>query len=360
MLPLGTQESLDVGRITAWLQERVPVSAEQLAELTNEPVPNHLKKWWFCLGGTPAYLFVVQIVTGILLALYYQPAPSTAYESVRYITEEATYGWFLRSLHKWAATLMIAAVILHQMRVYFTGAYRRPRELNWIIGMCLLMATLLTGFTGYSLVFEQLSYWGATVAANISDAVPLVGRFAKQMLLGGDEYNERTLSRFYILHAAVLPTTIVMLVICHIAQVRMHGVTEFPDADEPPGHPRYFNFFPDHVLSELIIGLVLMFLLCALATVLPATMGPRADPLTTPEVIKPEWFFYVSFRWLKLFSLSFAVISSGFIVAAMFVWPWIDKFLRWITGVEEISVYVGIVATFLLIGLTVWEAAVAH
>ncbi len=349
-----------MGRIVAWLQERVPVSAEQLAELTNEPVPNHLKKWWFCLGGTPAYLFVVQIVTGILLALYYQPSPETAYESIRYITNEATFGWFLRSLHKWAATLMIAAVILHQMRVYFTAAYRRPRELNWMIGMCLLMATLLTGFTGYSLVFEQLSYWGATVAANISDAVPLVGRFAKQMLLGGDEYNARTLSRFYILHAAVLPTTIVLLVVCHIAQVRMHGVTEFPDPQEPPDRPRYFNFFPDHMLSELIIGLILMIVLCALATVLPATMGPKADPLTTPEVIKPEWFFYVSFRWLKLFSLSFAVISSGFIVGAMFVWPWIDRFLRWITGIEDISVYIGIVATFLLIGLTVWEAAVSH
>ena len=145
-------------RIGAWFRERVPISGVQLHELTNEPVPNHLKRWWFALGGTPAYLFVVQIVTGILLAFYYQPSASTAYESVRYITEDATLGWYFRSLHKWGATLMIAAVILHQMRVYFTGAYRRPRELNWVIGMCLLMCTLLTGFTGYSLVFEQLSY----------------------------------------------------------------------------------------------------------------------------------------------------------------------------------------------------------
>lgn len=349
-----------MGRLSEWLYERVPVSGEQLAELTNEPVPNHLKRWWFALGGTPAYLFVVQIATGILLALYYQPSPVTAYESIRYITETATYGWFLRSLHKWAATLMIAAMILHQTRVYFTGAYRRPRELNWVIGMCLLLATLLTGFTGYSLVFEQLSYWGATVAANISDAVPVVGGVAKRMLLGGEGYNERTLSRFYILHAAILPGTIVLLVICHIAQVRMHGVTEFRDTREPEAGPRYFNFFPDHLLTELTIGLVLMILLCALACVLPAMMGPKADPQTTPEVIKPEWFFYVSFRWLKLFSLSFAVISSGFIVAAMFLWPWIDKGLRRLTGVEEISVYVGIVAMLLLVGLTVWEAAVAH
>lgn len=347
-------------RIGAWIHERVPVSGEQLRELTNEPVPHHLKRWWFCLGGTPAYLFVVQIVTGILLAFYYQPAPATAYESVRYITEEATFGWFLRSLHKWAATLMIAAVILHQMRVYFTAAYRRPRELNWVIGMCLLMCTLLVGFTGYSLVFEQLSYWGATVAANISDAAPWVGGLAKQMLLGGDAYNERTLSRFYILHAAILPTTMIMLIVVHIAFIRMHGVTELRDENDPPDQPRHFNFFPDHVMTELAIGLVLMILLSALATVFPATLGPKADPLTTPEVIKPEWWFYVSFRWLKLFSLTFAVLSTGFIVAAMFLWPWIDSLLRRLTRNEDISVYIGVVATFLLIGLTVWEAVVAH
>ena len=109
-----------------------------------------------------------------------------------------------------------------------------------------------------------------------------------------------------------------------------------------------------------MLGLVLMIILSVLATVLPATMGPRADPLTTPEEIKPEWFFYVSFRWLKLFSLSFAVISTGFIVAAMFLWPWIDALLRRVTGKEDISVWIGIVATFLLVGLTIWEAVVAH
>ena len=222
------------------------------------------------------------------------------------------------------------------------------------------MCTLLTGFTGYSLVFEQLSYWGATVAANISDAVPVVGPFMKSMLLGGDTVNDRTLSRFYILHAAVLPTTIVILVVIHIAFIRLHGVTEleFPEDKDKPS--RYFNFFPDHLLTELLIGLVLMILLSALATILPAEMGPKADPLTTPEVIKPEWFFYVSFRWLKLFSLTFAVLSTGFIVAAMFLWPWIDSALRKLTGNDDISVYIGIVATFLLVGLTVWEAVVAH
>jgi quinol-cytochrome oxidoreductase complex cytochrome b subunit len=351
-----------MGRVARWLHERIPVNGRQLRELTNEPVPNHLKNWWFCLGGTPAYLFIVQIVTGILLAFYYQPTTDAAYESVNYITHNLSFGWYIRGLHKWAATLMIATMILHQMRVYFTAAYRRPREVNWIIGMCILMCTLLTGFTGYSLVFEQLSFWGSTVAANISDAVPYIGGWAKQMLLAGQSYNEQSLPRFYILHAAVLPATIVLLLMVHIALIRLHGISEMAtevSQVEEDGNG-YFNFFPDHVMSELMIGLALMTVLSVLATVLPATMGPRADAMVTPEVIKPEWFFYVSFRWLKMFSLTFAVLSSGLIVFAMFVWPWIDSALRRITKIDDISVYIGILATLTLIGLTVWEALVTH
>jgi quinol-cytochrome oxidoreductase complex cytochrome b subunit len=318
-----------------------------------------LKRWWFCLGGTPAYLFVVQIVTGILLAFYYSSSPQTAYQSVRYITDDVTYGWYFRSLHKWGATFMVAAVILHQMRVYFTGAYRKPRELNWLVGMCLLLCTLGVGFTGYSLVFEQLSYWGATVGANISDTVPLVGPALKEMLLGGDAYNERTLSRFFILHAAILPGTMILLLAIHITLIRLQGVTEFKFEDDAATED-HFNFFPDHLYTEVIAGLVLMLLLSALATILPATLGDRADPLTTPEVIKPEWFFYVTFRWLKLFSGTFAVLSMGFIVLAMFLWPWIDNLLRRVTRREDASVYIGIVAVCLIIGMTVYEAAVAH
>ncbi|TAH36419.1 MAG: cytochrome bc complex cytochrome b subunit [Planctomycetota bacterium] len=349
-----------MGSVSGWLGERIPLRGAELRELTNEPVPYHLKRWWWCLGGTPAYLFVVQIVTGILLAFYYKAAPETAYESVRYITEEAAFGWFIRSLHKWAAQLMIAAVVLHQMRVYFTGAYRKPREINWMVGMTLLVCTLLTGFTGYSLVYEQLSYWGATVGANITDSVPLAGGFLKSLLLGGDGYNDHTLSRFYILHAAVLPVSMLLLLMVHITLIRLQGVTEFKFKDEPQGESRTFSFFPDHFYTELIIGLSLMILLAFLATVLPATMGPKADPLTTPEVIKPEWFFYVAFRWLKLFSETAAILSMGFVLFVMFLWPFVDGWIRRRWPASEASVWIGIGGVLAIIGLTVWEAAVAH
>ena len=343
-----------------WLQDRIPISGEDLRELTNEPVPNHMKRWWFALGGTPAYLFIVQVVTGILLAFYYQPASETAFESVRYITEEAAFGWLIRGIHKWGATFMIAAVILHQMRVYFTGAYRKPREINWMVGMCLLISTLMLGFTGYCLVYEQLSYWGAEVGANIAGSVPLVGGFLKTLLLGGDGFNSHTLSRFYVLHAAALPTLLTLLVVVHIAIIRIQGVTEFEFADEPEDAPKTFNFFPEHVISELIVGLLLMIVLTALACIAPATMGTPANPLVTPEVIKPEWFFYVAFRWLKLFPGTFAVLSTGFIVFIMFAWPFIDDWLRRKTKRPEISVWIGIFGVLSIIALTLWEALVAH
>ena len=346
--------------VSRWFADRLPVSGRAIRELTNEPVPYHLKRWWFALGGTPAYLFIVQIFTGILLAFYYEASPARAYQSVEFITRDVAFGWYIRSVHKWAATLMIVAVILHQIRVFFTGAYRRPREINWIVGMCLLLCTLMTGFTGYSLVYEQLSFWGATVGANITDTVPLIGGFLKRMMLAGDAYNHATLSRFFVLHAAILPVTIVLLLAVHITIIRLQGVTEFRFKDEETGAPKTFNFFPDHLYTEIIIGLVLMVLLSALATILPATMGPPADPLQTPEVIKPEWFFYVAFRWLKLFSGTAAVLSMGFIVFVMFTWPFIDGWLRRHTRFQEASVWVGVAGVLTIVALTVWEAVVRH
>ena len=343
-----------------WWQTRVPITGEQLRTLTNEPVPNHMKHWWFCLGGTPAYLFVIQVVTGILLAFYYQPTADAAYESVEHITNQVTLGWYFRSLHKWGATFMIAAVVLHQMRVYFTGAYREPRELNWVVGILLLFCVLGLGFTGYSLVFEQLSYWGATVGANLCDEVPLLGGTMKNLLLGGEAYNQRTLPRLYVLHAAILPATIVLLLIIHLTLIRLHGITDLEFEDQPEDAPKHFNFFPDHVYTELIVGLMLMVVLSALATIQPAGLGPRADPLSTPEVIKPEWFFFVTFRWLKLFSVTFAVLSMGLIVCTMVIWPWIDAMIRRITKREDDHVWIGVVAVLAIIAMTVWEAVVRH
>ena len=140
--------SASLPRVAEWLQQRFPVEQEILVQAGSEPIPGHLNRWWWCIGGTPAYLFVVQIISGILLTFYYVPSPDHAYESVQTITTDIRFGWFIRSVHRWASHLMIIAVLLHMTRVFFTGAYRAPREGNWMVGCLILLTTLGMGFTG--------------------------------------------------------------------------------------------------------------------------------------------------------------------------------------------------------------------
>ena len=348
----------------AWLQERVPLDLEALWVYSNEPVPLHLKHWWWCLGGTPALLFGVQVVTGILLSFYYVPDPRDAYESVQRIKDVVDYGWFIRSIHRWSSNLMIAAVILHMMRVYFTGAYRRPRELNWMVGVGILGITLFFGFTGYSLVYEQLSYWGATVAGNLTEAVPVIGGHLARLLRGGETIGDNTLTRYFILHIGILPAAMTGLLAFHILQIRLHGVTEFEFSGEDrrptEGEEKTYPFFPDHAMSEVIIGVGLAFVLTCLAVIFPTGLEDKADPLNTPAHIKPEWYFYWTFRWLKLTGLRFAVLSTGFVGFLAAVWPFIDAWIRKRRPASEASVWLGLAAVVVLVVLTVWEAVASH
>lgn len=354
-----TRRKLEAARTA--LGEMFPFDWDLLRHAGAEPVPHHLKKWWWCLGGTALYLFVVQVATGIALTFYYVPSPDQAYESVATITNDVRFGWYLRSLHKWAANLMIVAVFLHMLRVYFTAAYRHPRELNWCIGVLLLACTLTFGFTGYSLVYEQLSFWGATVACNLAEAVPLAGPYIGYFLRGGAEIGENTLTRFFILHIGVLPTVTFGLIALHVVLIRLHGVTELRFAGEVVApEERHFRFWPDHATTELMIGVLLMYVLTILALVFPAGLGEPADPTVTPDHIKPEWYFYFSFRLLKLTSLKMSVLLTMVLGAAVFFWPFIE---RWWTKrfrlPDSVPIAIGVFAFLGFLVLTVWEAIVA-
>lgn len=337
-----------------WLRERVPLSLEKLKAAGNEPVPGHMKLWWFALGGTPAMLLFGQVATGLMLCVYYQPTPDHAWDSVRRIMEDIPFGWWFRSLHKWGANIMIIGVSLHLMRVFFTGAYRRPREVNWMIGAILFVLTLLLGFTGYSLVYEQLSFWGATVASNITASVPVVGPSLAYTMRGGERVGAATLSRFFILHAAVLPMLVLALFSGHIALVRLHGVTKLQFSGEEK--PTHFPFFPDHVLRELSVGLILITLTTCLAVISPVELGPRADPMTTPAHIKPEWYFYFTFRWLKVTSLGWGVAGVTAALGFLVFWPFVDALIRRKRPGSELSVGFGAAAILGFLVLTVWEA----
>jgi quinol-cytochrome oxidoreductase complex cytochrome b subunit len=340
------------------LDEMFPFDWEILREAGAEPVPHHLKKWWFCLGGTVLYLFMIQVITGIALSFYYVPYPEDAYQSVTRITHDVRFGWYIRSLHRWASHFLIVALILHMMRIYFTGAYRHPRQINWIIGSLLFFLSLMFGFTGYSLIFEQQSYWGATVAANLTEAVPLIGPTLANILRGGPEIGVNTLTRFHILHIGLLPTLSFILIALHIFLIRLHGVTELYFKKEViQKEKKFFRFFPDHVITELIIGMLLLYLLTMLVLIYPIGLGPPVDPNVTPEYIKPEWYFYSNFRLLKLTSLNVLFISILFFSLTVLFWPFIEEYLQKKFKMPEIvSVIIGIVCFLILVMFTVWES----
>ena len=340
------------------LKSMFPFDWEILRHAGAEPVPHHLKKWWFCIGGTPFYLFFVLAVSGFGLTFYYVPSPDHAYSSVAAITSDVRFGWYVRSIHRWASNLMIVAVFLHLLRVYFTGAYRHPRQLNWCVGLLLLVCTLTFGFTGYSLVYEQLSFWGATVGCNLAEAVPVIGPYVAYFLRGGPEIGANTLTRFFVLHVGILPVCVIALLGFHVLLIRLHGITELQfEGEEVPAEKRHFRFWPDHATTELAIGVLLMYLLTILALVFPAEMGPPADPTRTPPHIKPEWYFYFNFKLLKLTSLHTSVVLSLGLGLVLFFWPFIEERLsRKFKLSDSVPVALGAGAFIVFLVLTIWES----
>ncbi len=361
--------------IPSWLRfvrSRVPVDIEVFEELSKEPIPNHMKNWWYALGGTPLMLLLIQAVTGILLTFYYRPSPQGAWETVNYINTQVPFGWFVRSVHHWAANLMVVAVVLHVMRVFFTGAYRKPRELNWMVGTGLLMVTLGFGFTGYALINDQLSFWAATVGTNVAAQTPLIGEWILKLMRGGQEVGPTTLTRFFVFHIGAMPSLILLLIGAHVFLLRIHGVMELDAPEEVQQTPltveedregkkrfdpnRYFAFFPDHITTELMVGFVLLSVLAVLAIAFPAHLGVPANPDETPLHIKPEWYFYPMFRWLKLVPL-WAGISGMMAAGAAFVfWPFIDALFRRRNPKSELGTVIGSLAIVVVLVFFVWEA----
>jgi ubiquinol-cytochrome c reductase cytochrome b subunit/cytochrome b6 len=333
--------------------ERIPIDLEMLRHPLREPVPVHLHGWWFALGSTPLLLFLIQVATGILLTFYYVPAPERALDSVRTITEQVPFGWWIRGIHHWGSSLMIFTVGLHMIRVFFTGAYRRPREINWIIGVGLLLTTLAFGFTGYALIYDQLSYWATTVGTNLIGAVPIIGDYMLAFLRGGRQVTANTLTRFYTIHIGILPTVMIVLLGLHILLLRLHGVAPLDPQDK-----RTTPFFPDHVLLAVIIGFYLVMMLSALAVIFTPPIGDLANPAVTPLHIKPEWYFYALYRWLRLVPGVIGILGTGAFLLAVVFWPFIDPLLaRWLKY-RDVSVVLGVIVAVMVAAATLWEAMV--
>src|SRR3989338_2245959 len=191
------------------LDERLSIK-EALEKNLKKPVPHHVN-FSFCLGGMTFFLFLVQAFTGVLLLMYYRATTAEAYKSVVHITNNVPFGWLFRDIHHWASNLMIVTVFLHMLRVFFYGAYKPPRDFNWVTGVVLLTLTLTFGFTGYLLPWNQISYWATVVGTETAAAVPVAGDYLLKLMRGGEQISAVTLTRFYAIHVFVLPTTLILL-----------------------------------------------------------------------------------------------------------------------------------------------------
>ena len=211
-------------RVGDWFDERFDVRIP-LEAFLKKPVPKHAIRWYFCLGGITFALFLIQGVTGILLSLYYRPTPGEAYESILFIMNNVRFGWLIRSIHSWSSTLMIAFCVAHMLRVFITGSYKNPRELNWVAGMVLLLLTLAFGFTGYLLPWDQKALWGSTVGSEIVGIIPGIGSWLLGLLRGGMEITGLTLTRFYGIHMLVLPVLVVVFLAIHFIIIRRQGIS---------------------------------------------------------------------------------------------------------------------------------------
>jgi len=300
-----------------WFDERFDLTAlAEFARHKEVPVGSHSLLWYF-LGGVTLFFFVVQIVSGILLLMYYQAGESTSYESMRYIVTQVPFGWLVRSVHCWSAHLMIMALMLHMWSVFFLRAYRKPREITWFTGIALFGLALGFGFSGYLLPWNELAFFATAVGTDSVKAVPGIGHWLLRVLRGGDEVSIHTLYRFFALHVCVLPIATFAVVGVHLTLIQKQGMASpLPEHGEKTARPqRGMPFFPNFALRDLLLWILALNLLALLALLLPYgpgikgfewELGQKASPLAPAYPgIKPEWYFLWMYQLLKEFPAHF-------------------------------------------------------
>ena len=347
-----------------WLEERSP-SGEIVKFLRRKRVPAHRHTSWYLFGGLTLFFFLIQVISGILLSLYYQPTPATAHESVAEIMSAVGFGWLVRGVHRWSSHLLIFSAMVHMTSKYFFRAYRKPRELTWISGVLLMLMLLGFAFTGHLLPWDTNGYFATQIGTEIPRSLPVIGTFLVELLRGSGEYVDATaLTRLYSLHTVVLPLIAVGLILFHIVLNQFTG-------SAAPANVRVSGeipFYPDFVFRDALAWLVGVMLLFSLVMFFPPLLGPKADMLASPPPgIRPEWYFLPLFQTIRVLPGTLAGINTeiliNLVVAILFMGliclPWIDRMagrnggrvwaLLRFTGVVML-VYIG--ATILLAYLT--------
>ena len=371
-------------KIFKWIDERyeitplvdymskkdVPLGSENLWKYRKEmPFSEFLHRLihrhylWYYFGGITLFLFIVLIISGFLLLFHYKGGVDTAYDSVKDMISNIEFGWLIRSVHSWAANLMILAAFIHMFSVLFTKAYRKPRELTWVTGVFILALSMGAGFTGYLLPWNKLSYFAVQIGTDMMKGIPLIGDYLLEVLRGGNQISGATLHRFLGLHVAIIPLGIVILVGIHLLFIQRQGISEPMEIEtgkakmkELTGvelNIKTMKFFPNFILRDLVVWLIVLNILVLLAVFFPWELGEKADPLAPPPPnLKPEWFFLAMYVVIELVPIRVALIFFGILGITWLLIPFWDR--KASRGEKSNFVLIfGIVFTVLFVILTI-------
>src|SRR5271154_2191915 len=298
--------------IGKWLDERLQLGAS-IRETAQHPVPRETASWFYVFGSAAFVVFILQIVTGIMLALIYVPSAGEAWSSLQTLNHNVSLGWYIRALHGWGSDFMVAIVLIHMVQVFLFGAYKFPRELTWIVGVFLLLMTLGMAFTGQVLRFDQDSYWGLGLGASIVSRVPILGPALVSLMMGGPIIGGATLSRFFALHVFVIPGLLIFFVVLHVLLVLKLGINEWPMPGRLVRRSDYREkyhaltqtdgvpFVPYGVWKDVVFSGVILLAIAACAYYF-GPFGPTGQP--DPRVIqtapRPDYFFLWLYALLSL------------------------------------------------------------
>jgi ubiquinol-cytochrome c reductase cytochrome b subunit len=337
-----------------WFDDRIRVR-DLWKAFAERPIPGGAS-WFYVLGASLLFIFLLQMATGILLAMYYAPTPDHAYASVKFIQEEAPFGSFVRGLHHWGASFMMVIVAVHMLRVFVFGSYKKPREVVWVIGVGLISIVGGFAFTGYLLPWDQKAYWATVVGTNVAGTVPVVGGTLLRIIRGGTELGSLSLSRFFAIHTYILPWSLALLAGLHIFLLERAGAGGIWNAADRVPY-RAEPLFPNQLFRDTVFMLVIFMALAGLAVLFPAPLEPQADPTDSTYNPRPEWYFYFVFQMLRIFEGKLELIGTVVLptlgVAALVLVPFLDRKPERNPAKRKFMMMAALVAVVTIIGLTI-------
>jgi ubiquinol-cytochrome c reductase cytochrome b subunit len=326
-----------IAQIGEWFDQRLQLAAP-IREVAEHPVPRRTASWWYVFGSGAFVVFLLQVVTGILLAVIYVPSGAEAWSSLQALNHDVTLGWFMRAMHGWGSNFMVGLVLIHMVQVFLFGAYKFPRELTWIVGVFLLLMTLGMAFSGQVLRFDQDAYWGLGIGASILSRVPVVGPALVQLMLGGPIIAGATLSRFFALHVFVIPGLLIGFVSLHLLMVVKLGINDWPMPGRVVKRATYLSeyhaltkqdgapFVPYAVWKDMFFAACVLLAVAACALYF-GPFGPTGQPIPTiiQTVPRPDYFFLWLYALLSLLppSLETPVLLIGpvLVIIALLLLP---------------------------------------